>query len=352
MLLFGLIYGSWMFDTPFNIQHFIFGFFSFSQFGSAIFKSQTIFNKRRKICEVLSSVPTFYSKKDQENYKIRERLRIFELYRLRSIAIFCFIIVASLGVTVVNIVNRNFEFSEKLPFDTSNVFVLSIAILWMHLANISYQATNVVTETFQYGTVTILSMEFRILAQKFEHLKANNSNQLATVSETKPNPSTSKNTKRSAQIKLAELKPLIDKHNQLFEIRNNLLDVHCTTFHIRFLLSSFQLCFLAFQITFKNESRFFYILELAKNLLNIFFQCYFGQMFKDAGLSVLKAVQKIDWENIKDMSVKRYLMMIMMRSQKSIAFRILETYEITVAQFTTILTSAYSYYTLCLQVFR
>ena len=75
-------------------------------------------------------------------------------------------------------------------------------------------------------------------------------------------------------------------------------------------------------------------------------------MLKDAGLSVAKAVQNIDFENIKDYKVRRALMMILMRSQKSIAFQKVLTYEITIEQFTTVVSSAYSYYTLCLQVFR
>ncbi|CAG9806910.1 unnamed protein product [Chironomus riparius] len=254
--------------------------------------------KRRKVSEVLSSLPQFYSKEDQKYYKIGNKLKVYELCRLRSIVLFIIIIAASLGITVVHIIDGNFDFSDKLPFDTSNLIVLSISILWMNLANFSYQTTNIVTEMFQYGTIVILSMEFRILANKFENLK---SLQLDISSNHNNEPSTSKVTKRSALIKFEDLKPLIDKHNQLLEIRDNLWNIHCTSFHIRFLLSSFQLCFMAFQITMWDDGRFLYISELIKDLFNIFFQCYFGQMLMDAGYSIAKAVQRIEWENIKDL---------------------------------------------------
>ncbi|XP_070507557.1 odorant receptor 85c-like [Chironomus tepperi] len=233
-----------------------------------------------------------------------------------------------------------------------------MTVFWMNLAHITYQISNVVIEIFQYGLMTILSMEFRILAYKFENLKSliEEKNEIEVkIKQVFPSePSTSNNInqpkKRSALIRLQDIKPLVDKHNELFEFRNLLQDILSLSLHLRFILSSFQLCFLAFQIT-KSKEKYLFVAEMVKNLLNIFFQCYFGQMLKDSGHSIAKAIERMEWENIKDLKVRRSLLMIIRRSQKSIALRIINTYEITVEQFTTILASAYSYYTLCLEVF-
>lgn len=363
MLLFGLVYGSWMFDTPFHIEHFIFGFFAFSQQGSAFLKFLNFYAKRGKIMKILGSVPQLYDEKVQENYKIKKWIQAFTSYKNWSMRMFYVTIILSLGATITHIYQKNFEFSKKLPFDTSNVYVHSLTIIWMNYAHITYQIINIVMEIFQYGLVTILSMEFRILAFKFENLKSvieeRNKIKVQNI-EADEEPTTSKSSispiknpkqqiKHSASIKLQDIKPLVDKHNQLLELRDLLWNVLSLSFHIRFILSSFQLCFLAYQITASNE-KYLFIAEMVKNLLNIFFQCYFGQMFKDAGHSIAKAVQRFEWETIEDIKVRRSLVMIIMRSQESIALRIIKTYEITVEQFTTILTSAYSYYTLCLQL--
>lgn len=361
MLLFGLVYGSWMFDTPFHFEHFIFGFFAFSQQGSAVLKLLNFYSKREKVMEIFSLMPQLYNEKDQQNYKIKRRIQAFLTYKKWSVRMFCVTIILSLVATANHIYQKNFEFSKKLPFDTTNIFVHSLAVIWMNYAHLIYQITNNVMEIFQYGLVTILSMEFRILAHKFENLKTiikeRDKIEVQNI-EANVEPSTSnlmvskiKNPrqpkKHSALIKQQDLNPLVDSHNQLLKLRDLLWDILSLSFHIRFILSSFQLCFLAYQITASNE-KYLFIAEMIKNLLNIFFQCYFGQMLKDAGHSVAKGVQRTDWENVEDLKVRQSLMMIIMRSQKSIALKIIETYEITVEQFTTILTSAYSYYTLCL----
>jgi hypothetical protein len=62
-------------------------------------------------------------------------------------------------------------------------------------------------------------------------------------------------------------------------------------------------------------------------------QCDYGQMLKDASLSVADGIYESGWENLEDEKLKKMLMMIIMRSQKSSALTAMKFNEINLEQF-------------------
>jgi hypothetical protein len=73
-------------------------------------------------------------------------------------------------------------------------------------------------------------------------------------------------------------------------------------------------------------------------------------MIKDAGESISNAISQIKWEELTDENVKKTLLFILVRSQKSTAFRIIKTFEITLNQYAKILISAYIFYVFSVSV--
>jgi hypothetical protein len=149
-----------------------------------------------------------------------------------------------------------------------------------------------------------------------------------------------------------DLKPLIIRHNQLFDSFKILQKTFSVIFLLNFVTAAVIICVVAFMVTIKAEDRFFYIPILIRDLYKTFFLCFFGQMLKDASISVSKGVERIKWEDIADRDIKESILFILMRSQKSAALQITNDIQITAESFTKILASAYSYYTFCLHIYK
>lgn len=350
MLLFAVIYGSWMFEKPFNAGHFIQGFSSVSVFSFAILKNLNIMLQRDKIKKIFSQIIKTFTNEDRKKFKIDEKLRTFLLYR-RLCLVTLWILVAVAAVLALLHVFKG-DGSFPLEFMFINFYAQILCMSWVQVANFTFLISNVVTDLFQYGLITTLSIELYVLAQDFAsleetvHQKQENIPELSTA--------TSQNSKPAEvqEITIDDIKPLIDRHNQLLEVRNLIWNVFGLFFNIRFVQSSILLCLTAFQITITEDLPYFYITILMSYTLNIFFQCYFGQMLSDAGRSIEDSIQHCGWEKIEDIKVKKCLLQVLIRAQNPISFEILKLSEVSLEQFTVVVSSAYSYYNFCSQVYN
>ena len=364
MIAFMIFFAFFMFEKPFNLKHFISGVLSILQVSVALYRYIIIILNRREISKILQNLRTSYSIEDQRKYKFKSILKMFMLYRLNSMFLFVTAFIGAIVITISFWMSGNF--SEYKVLYHFNIFFKIAAAFWMQFTFLTFLATSLVTEVFQYALIAILSIEFKILAYKFEHLcvevQANEKirigralRQRIRMISSHPGPSKSywhKQMKSNSQISLNDLKPLIDRHNELFEIHKNLKNIFNVAFLMTFIQSSILLCFLAFRITISSDDRGFYISGLIRNFRNIFFQCYFGQILKDASCSIKEAIYRCGWENINDKSVKLALMMIIGRSQVPASFIVMDISEITLEQLTAIIMSTYSYYTLCLNLYH
>lgn len=370
MLMFGLSFGSLMFQKPFKVNSFIIGFLTFMHFFTAVCRSVIVVANKRYIVEILQLIPQYYGKELQEKYKLKELLNKFKFYRLHSSFLLVSIIFGVLSITISHLKEDNYEVELSLPLGMSNKFRYWLSVLWIHVVHMMFQVTCLTIEIVLYGMITILAIEFKILAHKFENLQdeieknAQNAIKMPTTWQIRRNlikalailtndtkPSTShQHVKPKQQIKLDDLKPLIERHKELFKARDLLEKVFNIIFLIRFIHSSFVLCFMAFQLTNFDHDRYFFINGLLRHSRFIFFQCYFGQMVKDAGKSISNAISRTRWEELTDESVKKTLLFILIRSQKSTALRIVKTFEITLNQYAKILLPAYIFYVFSVSV--
>jgi len=370
MLMFGLSFGSLMFQKPFKVNAFVIGFLTFMHFFTAVCRCVIVVANKSYIVEILQLIPQNYGKEFQEKYKLKELLKKFKFYRQHSLFLLVSILLSVLLVSISHLVEDNHEVELSLPFGMSNKFRYWLSLLWIHVVHMMFQVACLTIEILLYGMITILAIEFKMLAHKFENLKdeveknAENEIKMPTKWEIRKNlikalailtsdtkPSTSdQHIKSKRQIKLDDLKPLIERHKELFKARDLLEKVFSIIFLIRFIHSSFVLCFLAFQVTIFDHDRYFFINGLLRHSRFIFFQCYFGQMIKDAGESISCAISRIRWEELTDENVKKTLLFILIRSQKSAAFRIVKTFEITLNQYAKIFIPAYIFYVFSVSV--
>jgi len=364
MIAFVLFFASFMFEKPFHLKHFISGVLSILQVTAALYRYINILVNRREISKILQEFPSSYSDEDQRKYNFKDILKNFMFFKLQSVALFVIAFLGGIAVTI-NFWMSNNSNEYKIPL-FSSLFVRIAAALWIQLTIFTFLATSLVTEVFQYALVVILSIEFKILVHKFENLNdkvvakekikiGRALRQTITLISSQAGPSTSHSQKyksNKAQISLDDLKSLIDRHNELFEMHKKLKNIFNVAFLMTFIQSSILLSFLAFRITINAEDRGFYISGLIRNFRNIFFQCYFGQVLKDSSCSIAEAIERCGWETIDDKKVKLAMMMIIGRSHVPASFLVMDISEITMEQLTAIIMSTYSYYTLCLNLYN
>lgn len=131
------------------------------------------------------------------------------------------------------------------------------------------------------------------------------------------------------------LKELILRHNQLLLIAENLNKIYGLKLFSNFIVSSFVICFNAFQMIITNQPLTFIvnILVCIGSLTVNGIQCYYGQKLIDASEKVADVIYDIAWENLESITVKKILFFMLMRSQKPASLSILKFSNVTLKQF-------------------
>jgi hypothetical protein len=215
--------------------------------------------------------------------------------------------------------NGNRELPEDMimPFDTSGIFVYPIILIWTLLTQILIISSSMFNDIFTYGLIVYLSMEFKVLSVKFKDLKE---------------------IKDEEQLKLL-IKDYVQQHNSLFNIVHDVQKILSPGFFVTFCLSSFLICFTAFQAILYSD-----LIQMSLDALFcvvianvIFFQCFFGQMLQDASYEVFNGAANCGWENWKDEKLRKHIIIILCRSQQMAYFSILKFSKISLQQFWTVI---------------
>ncbi|KAG5667679.1 hypothetical protein PVAND_015651 [Polypedilum vanderplanki] len=165
----------------------------------------------------------------------------------------------------------------------------------------------VTTENVTYGLITIVSAELKLLATDFRFLC-------------------------EKSINIARC---IKRQNELYDIIEELQRIFGISFTINFLLSSILICFTAFMGSISPDplSLIFSAIFCLLTMLQIFIQCFFGQILYDASGNLNDNIYECGWESMEDKRLKKLIMIIIMRSQKSAVFSLIGIWKINLEQF-------------------
>ena len=187
---------------------------------------------------------------------------------------------------------------------------------------------NVLCEIIRIGSIIILSVEFRVLAERFLNIKNIFSDLSKTENEfskfngkIKKQQKTSELLLRAKKLKTSKvIQDLIDQHNKLLEIRNEMERMFAPIFLINFLFSLIRTCmgeFNAIVVESVTESSYRFILGILQCIL-FSIQCYYCQQLKNAGAEVCDAIYSSEWEQINDTDIQKSVKLLLIRSQRSV----------------------------------
>jgi hypothetical protein len=113
--------------------------------------------------------------------------------------------------------------------------------------------------------------------------------------------------------------PLVQRHCELTEVKNMLEKIFAPGFFLTYYTTGLTLCLYAFRISISSDTTEIICLILAvitqANFIRV--QCFFGQVLADAIEGVGIGIYESGWEDIDDNQVKKLLLMVMMKSQRS-----------------------------------
>lgn len=249
-----------------------------------VFRAQTAFWNKRKITlvlKLLSSKDRFLIRCDEKilTERYQKRFNIFVKLYAANLLMALLPLFAGLFVKILMSGEKLFPFFIAVPKFAYITAVYPFALMFVTWVEYTKIFLTLAFDLLLYGMITALSLKFRILKINFENL----------------------NRKCEKEVKKT-LNDLIDRHNQLINIRNILEDIFSQSLFVNYILVTFIICFLAFQISIASN-----VAEIAHHsnfmlslLLQIFLQCFFGELLKDSSENVLLGVQNCGWENFQD----------------------------------------------------
>ncbi|KAG5668972.1 hypothetical protein PVAND_016877 [Polypedilum vanderplanki] len=308
-----------------------------------ITKFIVIFIKRKEIHEIIQKLPMNYSKLQEKKFKIKKLQNSVKIPFKAFAFLACFTLIRITIFLAFFSSTKSFYLDIKFPFDTSNFFIYLSSHFWIACTGTALNVTLMLSEIFIYNLIVMLIVEFRQLRENFceigEKIK-----KLVKIEKKLKTINCADETK--IQQKLAEIKELHSQinssvdhfavtHSKLLNIRFDIQNIFSKIFLVNFLSTSFIVCFGAF-VAIKSSS----IGDSMTNLFlsacqswMLFVPCKFSEMVKNENFLIAKAAYFCGWEEIESIEIKKKILFIIMRSQKSEAFRNWKFSEISLEQF-------------------
>jgi odorant receptor len=218
-------------------------------------------------------------------------------------------------------------------------FSLNIWLLFDAFQPIVYETTfltltflSVCTISLSTATDLLILTIFAIISKKFEELKEDFVNAGSLL----------------GQEQHSKLKELIKRHQTLIESVGKTEQLISAIMLCSFMQSSFLICFCGFQVLtaedFGQLSNFLSFLIAV--LIQKFLICNGGQRLINSSQGIADAVYQTNWIEIKDLSIRKDLQLVMVQAQKGSRVTAGKFMTISLKSYKRILNSAYSYFTL------
>lgn len=277
------------------------------------------FVRRKDIWNIFEDMRAIFATRVNENgnYKIKEYLDgyhfFIKIYTSTIILVFLPIAMPVLSYAVYGTMKLTVNY--WFPFDAFTPQHFPIALTWVNVNAWNCLAFMLAADSLLYSLITVVAMEFDIL--KFDLM----------------------NIKLTPQHQRGEkLKSLVERHNKLMELGDNLQNIYDLTFLVSFVISSLVMCYVAFMLsTAKDLDAYtFYIPYLSMIAGQILLLCVYGQKILDSSSAIADGIFDCDWDEFKDNSFKKQLILMLHRAQKPKKLTAMGFVDVTLASFTSV----------------
>ncbi|XP_066598111.1 uncharacterized protein [Prorops nasuta] len=161
-------------------------------------------------------------------------------------------------------------------------------------------------------------------------------------------------SEKSESVKL-KIRSLIEKHQRIISMSNDIESLFTYILLVQVLSSTMIICSIGFvlAVTLRTNQEIGMLLKLASYYVamtvEFFIYCYAGEYLSTKSFTVSYTVYESEWYNLKTRE-SRMLMMLIMRSQKSLRLTIGKFADLSLEQFTSIMKLSMSYISVLLAI--
>lgn len=202
------------------------------------------------------------------------------------------------------------------PFDAFRPETFIFVQLWEEWLAYLFLSFLLAADSLLYALVTVISMEFDFLKTVLMNMKLE-----------------SKNERR---LRLAGMIP---RHSKLLELSTKLQDIFKIIFLYSFVMSSFVICIVSFQLLISVTDSLTYMIDIvtfAVALCQHWLLCYFGQKLMDSSVEVANGIYESDWTDFEDTEFRKHLILIILQGQKANKLTAMGFVDISLKTFTSV----------------
>jgi hypothetical protein len=265
------------------------------------FRMLVLYKNRYKVREIFSTFSQLLPKTRQEQKEndVHSFYRSLVIYEniLIVLGVFLFLGIYFKSISEFMKSEREMVFEMWFPFDTSTDLGYIIATVYLIFFAMVTACISFSTSLIICSMMTLTAVTFHILANDFKK----------ALSE--------------KNAKMADLKNLIDRQNELAVLINQMQSLHSAVFLIMFVEGSLVICVCGYGAMVADDmaDAVNYSQFLITILSDIFFICFFCQKIIDASESLVEGITDSNWYEIDDKEIKKMIPLIIQRAQK-IAF--------------------------------
>ncbi|KAH8306250.1 hypothetical protein KR018_005251 [Drosophila ironensis] len=275
-------------------------------------------------------------KADEEAYRLQEHLRtcsrisrIFSL--LYSLLIWTFNLYCIMEFLVydkwlnLRVVGKTLPYLMYIPWEWQDHWSYYLLLFSQNFAGYTSAAGQISTDLLICAVATLIVMHFEYLSDNLRNHK------LSGVWE-------------EDSLFLANM---VRYHERLLRLSSKMNELFGIPLLLNFMVSSFVICFVGFQMTVgvPADMIFKLFLFLISSMSQVYLICYYGQLVADSSFGVSEAAYSQDWHN-GDIRYKRGLLLIIVRAQNITYLKATIFINITRDTMTDLLQLSYKFFAL------
>jgi hypothetical protein len=290
--------------------------------------------KKKEVCDIIRKLASIHpdTKQKQIKYGFKRYLKNFMVLQMTYLSI-------GIATAVCFAINSG----SKIQADGKQ-FAADVWMPFNRYQNGVYQLISVIL-TFVFISTMVLSISLffllltiiMLVSKGFECLRMD----IVDIKDS------------SEGDKSEDLKNLIERHVELHDLVEQVENLLKPVFLLKRVHASMVICFTGFQLSTSNEITVMinYGLYLLAVAVKNFFLCYGSQQIIDSSEGIAEAIYEINWYEIKDLKLRKELLLIMMRSQNASKLTAGKFSVVCLESFKFMLNTAYSYFTLLKAVY-
>lgn len=285
-------------------------------------KTFVAFAHRKELWNIFASLRKVFATHEAANatYKLRRYLDDYHFVMKLYASIFSVLFWPVIWPTFNFLIFGNMEFTITYwyPFDPYTLQTFPIALIWIDFLDWTFLVYMLSADSLLYALCTVVAMEFDILHIDLMNIRL-----------------TPKNDRGK------KIKSLVERHNELFDLVDELQNIYGVTFLVSFTVSALVMCFDAFMISLSNDfgTVSFYFPFFLVIAGQIYLMCVYGQKIADSSEGIADGLYSCNWEELNDVAVTKQLILMMTRAQKSKRLNGLGFIDVTLMNFTSVKSS-------------